>query len=63
MKTYDCKLTFNTRRDAKSFAELFAERFSHGYDLGFENQDKSNDLNIYGMEKEQLDWVKNLNGF
>jgi hypothetical protein len=63
MTTYDCTLTFDNRHDARSFAELFAERFSHGYDLGFERLDKSNDLHIYGMDKEQADWVKNSNGF
>ena len=63
MKTYDCKLTFDRKRDAKSFAELFAETFNHGYDLGFEKKDKSVDVYLYGMSKKQADWVKEINQF
>jgi hypothetical protein len=57
MTNHECTLTFDSRRDAKKFAEVFAETFSHGYDLGLENPDKSNDVHIYDMTKEQLEWV------
>ena len=63
MTNYDCKLTFDSRNDARKFSEVFAETFSHGYDLGFENQDKSNDVRIYGMTKEQAEWVLKMNKF
>lgn len=63
MTNYKCTLKFDCRNDAKKFAEVFAETFKHGYYLGFENPDKSNDVHIYDMTKEQLEWVtkkKNL---
>ena len=63
MTSYECKLTFDSRNDAKKFAEVFAETFSHGYELGFENPDKSNDVRIYGMSKEQAEWVLKMNNF
>ena len=63
MTNYECTLTFDSRNDARKFAEVFAETFNHGYDLGSENPDKSNDVRIYGMNKEQAEWVLKMNNF
>jgi hypothetical protein len=63
MTNYKCTLTFDSRNDARKFAEVFAETFNHGYDLGFENIDKSNDVIIYGMTKEHAEWVLKMNKF
>ena len=63
MTNYECELTFDSRSHAKKFAEVFAETFNHGYDLGFERPDKSNDVRIYGMTREQAEWVLKMNRF
>jgi hypothetical protein len=63
METYDSTVTFSNRRHADRFAELFAETFNHGYDMGFEKDDKSVDVKIYGISKSQKEWISKLNGF